>query len=191
MEILNYIRGEWQAAPGSENFDVLNPATGELIARTPMCGAAEVDAPRSRRCASRLRRTPVQERIQLLFRLRDLMKASLDELARGITEEAGKTFEESKAELVRAIENVEVACGMPMLMKGEVAEDIAPGIDEFMLRQPLGVCATIAPFNFPGMIPFWYLPYAVACGNTYIVKPSEKVPMTMQQVSDRHSPASA
>jgi malonate-semialdehyde dehydrogenase (acetylating)/methylmalonate-semialdehyde dehydrogenase len=81
---------------------------------------------------------------------------------------------------VRAFENIEVACGMPMLMKGEVVEDIAPGIDELMLRQPVGVCATIAPFNFPGMIPFWYLPYAIACGNTYIIKPSEKVPMTMQ-----------
>ena len=82
--------------------------------------------------------------------------------------------------MVRAIENVEVACGIPMMMKGEISEDIARGIDEIMLRQPLGVCATIAPFNFPGMIPFWYLPYALATGNTYIIKPSEKVSMTMQ-----------
>ena len=106
----------------------------------------------------------------------------MDEIARTITNEAGKTFEESKAEMVRAIENVEVACGMPTLSKGEIVEDIAPGIDEIMLRQPVGVCATIAPFNFPGMIPFWYVPYAIACGNTYIVKPSEKVPMTMQLI---------
>jgi malonate-semialdehyde dehydrogenase (acetylating)/methylmalonate-semialdehyde dehydrogenase len=82
----------------------------------------------------------------------------------------------------RAIENVEVAGGIPMMMKGELSEDIAPGIDELMIRQPLGVCATICPFNFPGMIPFWYLPYAIACGNTYIIKPSEKVPMTMQVI---------
>jgi malonate-semialdehyde dehydrogenase (acetylating)/methylmalonate-semialdehyde dehydrogenase len=108
------------------------------------------------------------------------MRIHHDEIATLITDECGKTFEEAKAEMVRAIENVEVACGMPHLGKGEFVEDIAPGIDEIMIRQPIGVCATIAPFNFPGMIPFWYLPYAVAAGNTYIVKPSEKVPTTMQ-----------
>ncbi len=126
------------------------------------------------------RRTPVQDRVQYLFKLRDLLRANGDEIARLITNECGKTFEEARAEMVRAYENVEVACGMPMMSKGEIVEDIAPGIDEIMLRQPLGVCATIAPFNFPGMIPFWYLPYALATGNTYIIKPSEKVPMTMQ-----------
>jgi malonate-semialdehyde dehydrogenase (acetylating)/methylmalonate-semialdehyde dehydrogenase len=118
--------------------------------------------------------------VQYLFKMRDLLKANMDEIACAITNEAGKTFEEAKAEMVRAIENVEVAGGIPMLMKGEVSEDIAPGIDELMLRQSVGVCATIAPFNFPGMIPFWYLPYALATGNTYIVKPSERVPVTMQ-----------
>ena len=123
---------------------------------------------------------PVQDRIQYLFKLRDLLKANHDEIGRIITEECGKTFAESKAEMVRAIENVEVACGMPMMMKGDISEDIAPGIDEIMLRQPIGVCATIAPFNFPGMIPFWYLPYVLATGNTYIVKPSERVSTTMQ-----------
>ena len=106
----------------------------------------------------------------------------MDEISRTITNEAGKTFEESKAEIVRAIENVEVACGMPMMSKGEIIEDIAPGLDEIMIRQPVGVCATIAPFNFPGMIVFWYLPYALAAGNTYVIKPSEKVPMTMQLI---------
>ena len=106
----------------------------------------------------------------------------MDEISRTITDEAGKTFEESKAEMVRAIENVEVACGMPMMSKGEIIEDIAPGLDEIMIRQPVGVCATVAPFNFPGMIVFWYLPYALAAGNTYVIKPSEKVPMTMQLI---------
>jgi malonate-semialdehyde dehydrogenase (acetylating)/methylmalonate-semialdehyde dehydrogenase len=110
------------------------------------------------------------------------MKANMDEISRTITNECGKTFDEAKAEMVRAIENVEVACGMPMMMKGEISEDIAPGIDEIMLRQPVGVCATIAPFNFPGMIPFWYLPYALAAGNTYVIKPSEKVSTTMQLI---------
>jgi malonate-semialdehyde dehydrogenase (acetylating)/methylmalonate-semialdehyde dehydrogenase len=122
----------------------------------------------------------VQDRVQYLFKLRDLLKTNQDEIAKLITNECGKTFEEARAEMVRAIENVEVACGMPHLGKGEFVEDIAPGIDEIMIRQPVGVCATIAPFNFPGMIPFWYLPYALAAGNTYIVKPSEKVPTTMQ-----------
>ncbi len=184
MDILNYIDGGWTKPAVAEYADVINPATGELMARTPLCGANEVDAA-ARAAAAAFpgwRQTPVQERVQPLFKLRDLLKADLDELSRTITLEAGKTLDESRAELVRAIENVEVACGMPMLAKGEIVEDIAPGIDEIMLRQPLGVCATIAPFNFPGMIPFWYLPYAIACGNTYVIKPSEKVPMTMQRI---------
>ena len=126
------------------------------------------------------RRTPVNDRVQYLFKLRNLMRENADEIAKLITDEAGKTFEESKAEMVRAYENIEVACGMPHMSKGEFVEDIASGIDEIMIRQPVGVCATIAPFNFPGMIPFWYLPYALAAGNTYIIKPSEKVPTTMQ-----------
>ena len=185
MEILNYINGEWVKPNATEYFDVINPATGQMIARTPLSSAADVDA--AAKAASdalpNWRRTPVNDRVQYLFKLRDLMRSNHDEIARIITNEAGKTFDEAKAEMVRAFENVEVACGMPMMMKGEIVEDIAPGIDEMMIRQPVGVCATIAPFNFPGMIPFWYLPYAVACGNTYIMKPSEKVPMTMQFVT--------
>jgi malonate-semialdehyde dehydrogenase (acetylating)/methylmalonate-semialdehyde dehydrogenase len=181
-KILNYINGEWLKPKDVEYLDVFNPATKELIACTPLCGAEEVDAAAQAAEAAlpAWRRTPVQERVQHLFRMRDLLKANMDEIARTITKEAGKTFEESRAEMVRAIENVEVACGMPMMAKGEIVEDIAPGIDEIMIRQPVGVCATVAPFNFPGMIPFWYLPYAIACGNTYVMKPSEKVPMTMQ-----------
>ena len=181
-KILNYINNEWVEPKVTEYADVINPATGEVIAKTPLCGKAEVDV--AAKAASEAfpawRQTPVQERVQYLFKLRDLLKENHDAIGRIITEECGKTLDEAKAEMVRAIENVEVACGMPMMMKGEIAEDIAPGIDEIMLRQPLGVCATIAPFNFPGMIPFWYLPYAVATGNTYIIKPSEKVPMTMR-----------
>jgi malonate-semialdehyde dehydrogenase (acetylating) / methylmalonate-semialdehyde dehydrogenase len=184
MDILNFVNGEWVTPQAAEYFDVLNPATGELLARTPLCGAEAVHSAAQAAAAAlpAWRRVPVQDRIQYLFKLRDLLRANQDALARSITEEAGKTLEESRAEMVRAIENVEVACGMPMMMKGELVEDIASGLDELMLRQPVGVCATIAPFNFPGMIPFWYFPYALACGNTYIVKPSEKVPMTMQLV---------
>jgi malonate-semialdehyde dehydrogenase (acetylating) / methylmalonate-semialdehyde dehydrogenase len=183
-KILNYINGEWNEPKASEYVDVINPAFGTVIARTPLCGAADVEAACKAASDSlpAWRRMPAQERVQHLFKLRDLLKANIDEIARTITNECGKTFEEAKAEMVRAIENVEVACAIPMMSKGEISEDIAPGIDEIMLRQPVGVCATIAPFNFPGMIPFWYLPYALACGNTYLVKPSEKVPMTMQLI---------
>ncbi|MGD0750862.1 MAG: CoA-acylating methylmalonate-semialdehyde dehydrogenase [Anaerolineales bacterium] len=182
QKILNYIGGDWVEPQGTEFFDVVNPATGELLARTPLCGNSEVAA--AARAASEAlpawRRTPAQERIQYLFKLKALLEANLDELGRTITRECGKTLEEATGEMRRAIENVEVACGIPMLSKGGIVEDIAPGMDEIMLRQPVGVCASIAPFNFPGMVPFWYLPYALACGNTYLIKPSEKVPLTMQ-----------
>ncbi len=184
MKILNYINNEWVEPQVSTYAEVINPATGEVMAKTPLCGRAEVDA--AANAATEAfpvwRQTPPQDRIQYLFKLRDLLKSHMDEISRTITNECGKTFDEAKAEMVRAIENVEVACGIPMMMKGEISEDIAPGIDEIMLRQPVGVCATIAPFNFPGMIPFWYLPYALACGNTYVIKPSEKVSMTMQLI---------
>jgi malonate-semialdehyde dehydrogenase (acetylating)/methylmalonate-semialdehyde dehydrogenase len=182
MDILNYINNEWTKPNVTAYFDVINPATGETIARTPLSSASDVDL--AARAASDAfpawRRMPVNDRVQYLFKLRNLMRENGDEIAKLITNEAGKTFDEAKAEMVRAYENIEVACGMPHMGKGEFVEDIATGIDEMMIRQPVGVCATIAPFNFPGMIPFWYLPYALAAGNTYVVKPSEKVPMTMQ-----------
>ncbi|MBL8089542.1 MAG: CoA-acylating methylmalonate-semialdehyde dehydrogenase [Anaerolineales bacterium] len=182
MEIFNYINGSWTKPNVKEYFDVINPATGQVIAKTPLGTKADVDS--AAKAASDAfpawRRTPVNDRVQYLFKLRNLMRENADEIAKLITNECGKTFEEAKAEMIRAYENIEVACGMPMMMKGDVVEDIASGIDELMIRQPVGVCATIAPFNFPGMIPFWYLPYAIAAGNTYIIKPSEKVPMTMQ-----------
>ena len=184
MEIFNYINGEWIKPKVREYFDVINPASGEVIAKTPLGGRADVDsaAQAAAEAFPAWRRVPVNDRVQFLFKLRDVMRANQDEIARLIVNECGKTFEEARAEMVRAFENVEVACGMPHLGKGEFVEDIAPGIDEIMIRQPVGVCATIAPFNFPGMIPFWFLPYALAAGNTYIVKPSEKVPMTLQYI---------
>jgi malonate-semialdehyde dehydrogenase (acetylating)/methylmalonate-semialdehyde dehydrogenase len=184
QKIMNYIGGEWVEPQSTEFFEVVNPATGELLTRTPLCGSNEVAAAALAASAAlpAWRRTPAQERIQYLFKLKALLEANLDEIGRTITLECGKTLEESNGEMRRAIENVEVACGIPMLSKGGIVEDIAPGMDEIMLRQPVGVCASIAPFNFPGMIPFWYLPYALACGNTYLIKPSEKVPLTMQLV---------
>jgi malonate-semialdehyde dehydrogenase (acetylating)/methylmalonate-semialdehyde dehydrogenase len=180
----NYIEGQWKSSGATETLPVINPATGEELGRTPLSPAAEVDqaAQAAARAFPGWRRVPVGERIQYLFRLKALLEDNLEDLARTITMEAGKTVGESRAELRRAIENVEVACGAPAMTQGYNSEDIASGIDELMIRQPLGVTAIIAPFNFPGMIPFWFLPYSIACGNTVVVKPSEKVPLTMQKV---------
>jgi malonate-semialdehyde dehydrogenase (acetylating)/methylmalonate-semialdehyde dehydrogenase len=183
IKVPNYIAGKWQEVASTEWQDVINPATGEAIARVPLSDAAEVAKAIEAAAAAypAWRRTPPEDRIQPLFKLKQLLEDHIDELARIITQENGKTFAEAKAELRRAIENVEVACGIPMMMQGYNLEDVARGIDETMIRQPLGVVAAITPFNFPGMIPFWFLPYAIACGNTLIVKPSERVPLTMRR----------
>ena len=190
----NYIEGQWLESRATEALPVINPATGDELGRTPLSPAAEVDqaAQAAARAFPGWRRVPVTERIQYLFRLKMRLEEQFEELARTITMEAGKTLAESRGEMRRAIENVEVACGAPTLIQGYNSEDIASGIDEMMIRQPLGVTAIIAPFNFPGMIPFWFLPYSLACGNTVVIKPSERVPLTMQQVfrllDDLHLP---
>ncbi|MBC6936507.1 MAG: methylmalonate-semialdehyde dehydrogenase (CoA acylating) [Chloroflexi bacterium] len=182
----NYINGQWQKSSSDVYQDVVNPATGDVIARVPMSSPQEVDlaARGAATAADAWRRVPPAERIQYLFRLKNLLEEHIDALSRMITDENGKTFAEAKGEMRRAIENVEVACGIPILMQGTISEDIAPGIDELMIRQPVGVAAIIAPFNFPGMIPFWFLPYAVATGNTVIVKPSERCPVTMHMAAE-------
>jgi malonate-semialdehyde dehydrogenase (acetylating) / methylmalonate-semialdehyde dehydrogenase len=180
----NYINGQWQDSHASEWRDVVNPATGEVLARVPMGNGDDVNAAVEAAAAAfpEWRRTPPEDRIQPLFKLKMLLEEHLDEIARILTTENGKTFTEAKAEMRRAIENVEVACGIPMMMQGYNLEDVARGIDEMMIRQPIGVVAAIVPFNFPGMIAFWYLPYAIATGNTFILKPSERVPLTMRYI---------
>jgi malonate-semialdehyde dehydrogenase (acetylating)/methylmalonate-semialdehyde dehydrogenase len=182
-KVPNYINGAWVESTATNWSDVVNPATGEVIAKSPSSDAAEVARAVEAAAAAypAWRRTPPEDRIQPLFKLKMLLEDHIDELGRIITQENGKTFAEGKAELRRAIENVEVACGIPMMMQGYNLEDVARGIDETMIRQPLGVVAAITPFNFPGMIPFWFLPYAIACGNTFILKPSERVPLTMRR----------
>ena len=186
VDILNYINGGWRKSAATEFFDVTNPATNELIARTPLSTRADLDA--AVQCAAEAfpawRRTPPGERIQYLFKLKYLLDEHIDELARIITVENGKTFAEAKAEFRRGIENVEVACGIPMMMQGYNLEDVTPGVDETLIRQPLGVVAAITAFNFPAMIPLWFLPYAIACGNTLVLKPSERVPLTMRRVAE-------
>jgi len=180
-EVQNYFGGAWRKSSASDFVNVTNPATGEVIAHTPISTRSDVDAAvqAAAHAFPAWRRTPAGERIQYLFKLKHLLEDHIDELARIITLENGKTFAEAKAEYRRGIENVEVACGIPMMMQGYNLEDITPGVDEMLIRQPLGVVAAIAPFNFPAMIPFWFLPYAIACGNTFVMKPSERVPLSM------------
>ena len=179
-QLLNYIGGTWQKSTTDNYLPVTNPATASVLTEVPLSPGAEVDlaVQRATEAFPEWRQTPVTDRIQSLFKLKNLLEENLDEMARIITNECGKTYAESAGEMRRGIENVEVACGMPIMIQGYNNEDIARGIDEHMFRQPLGVAAAITPFNFPGMIPLWFLPYAVATGNCFILKPSEKVPMS-------------
>ena len=180
----NYINGQWVTSKASQHWEVRNPATNEVLAHVPLSPAEEVDqaAQAAWTAYAAWRRTPATARIQYLFKLKELMESHFDELARSITIENGKVLDDARGEMRRAVENVEVACGIPNMLLGDFAEDIASGIDEYMIRQPVGVAASICPFNFPGMIAFWYLPYALACGNTIIIKPSERCPITLTKV---------
>ncbi len=183
---LNSIGGEWRQGRSSDIFDVLNPATAEVLARIPLAGDQDVNEAIESAAAAfpAWRRTPPQNRIQFLFKFRALLEQHGDEIARTTSRENGKTFAEARAELQRGMENVEVACGIPTMMQGYNLEDVASGLDEMMIRQPLGVTAAITPFNFPTMIPLWFLPYAIACGNTFILKPSERVPLSARMLVD-------
>jgi malonate-semialdehyde dehydrogenase (acetylating)/methylmalonate-semialdehyde dehydrogenase len=176
----HFINGRWVESQTSESQDVLNPATGEVLARVPLATAEEVSCAVEAAAAAfpEWRRTPAEDRIQPLFKLKHIVEQHVDHIARIITQENGKTLNEARGEMRRAIENVEVACGIPTMMQGYNLEDVSRGTDEIMIRQPLGVVACITPFNFPAMIPFWFLPYAIACGNTFVLKPSERVPLT-------------
>ncbi|HMK20917.1 MAG TPA: CoA-acylating methylmalonate-semialdehyde dehydrogenase [Terriglobales bacterium] len=183
-KVPHYIDGQWVESHAREWSEIINPATGESLGKVPLSDAAEVTRAIDAAAAAfpAWRRTPPEDRIQPLFKLKMLLEEHVDEISRLITQENGKTLTEAKAEMRRAIENVEVACGIPTMMQGYNLEDVARGIDEMMIRQPLGVTAAIVPFNFPGMIAFWFLPYAIATGNTFILKPSERVPLTMRYV---------
>jgi malonate-semialdehyde dehydrogenase (acetylating)/methylmalonate-semialdehyde dehydrogenase len=182
----NFIGGRWVKARAAEFFDVHNPAVGELIGRTPLSTAEDVDA--AVQAASRAypawRDTPVNTRAQVLYRFKQLLEQHFEELARTVTTEHGKTLDEARGSVRRGIECVEVACGAPSLMQGSGLEDIATGIDCHVVRQPLGVCAAIAPFNFPAMVPMWFLPFAIATGNTFVLKPSEQVPLSQRMMVD-------
>ena len=184
FEVRNYVNGQWQIANPDLGSEVVNPATGEVLARTPVGGAGEIGsaAEIAARAWVEWREVPVGERVQYLFRLKQFLEEQFEEISRLISMENGKTLAESRGELRRGIENVEVACGIPILMQGYNLDDVARGIDETVVRQPLGVVGAVTPFNFPIMIPLWFLPYAIACGNTFILKPSERVPLSVARV---------
>ena len=176
----NYIGGSWVPSSGSELLDVTDPASGAVIARVPVSTAADLDAAvkAARAALPEWRNVSVIERGRRLFRLREALDRRREDLARSVTAEMGKTIGDARAEVARMIEMVECACAIPTTIQGRVAEDVSRGVDCETVRQPVGVCAAIVPFNFPAMVPFWFLPFAIACGNSFILKPSEQVPLT-------------
>jgi malonate-semialdehyde dehydrogenase (acetylating) / methylmalonate-semialdehyde dehydrogenase len=179
----NYIDGEWTPAQAATDvLDVVNPANGEALARVPLSGAADLgDAVRAAREAlPEWRAVSTIGRARKLFELRERLVARQEDLARSVTTEMGKTLVDARAEVARMIEMVEAACAIPTTMQGRILEDVSRNIDAETVRQPVGVCAAIVPFNFPAMVPFWFLPFAIACGNTFVLKPSEQVPLTQQ-----------
>jgi len=183
--VKNYAGGKFVDPDCTTFLDVRNPSTGKVIGRVPVSTPAEVartvDAAHA--AFQAWRATPVARRVSYLYRLYDLMVEHERDIARQIVEENGKSMTDAIAELKRAIENVEVACGMPVLQQGDNIIDSSFGIDGEVIRLPIGVFAMIAPFNFPAMVPFWFIPYAIAAGNTFVVKPSERVPLTMEMIA--------
>lgn len=186
LPIPNYIDGAWTRAAATDALPIVDPATGDALGRVPLSSGEDVAAAvgAARRAFPAWRAVPAVERIQVLFRLKALMEQQLDELAECMTREHGKLREESAGELRRGIESLVHACAIPTLLMGETLEDIAPGIDCETIRQPLGVFAVVTPYNFPVMIPLWFWPFAVATGNTVVLKPSERDPLTHQRVVD-------
>jgi malonate-semialdehyde dehydrogenase (acetylating)/methylmalonate-semialdehyde dehydrogenase len=175
-----YIDGAWEKLPERSLQPVTNPATGEVLAQVPFASEADVDRAvhTAHSAFLKWREVPVVDRVQVLYRFKTLLEKHLVELAAILTRENGKTAADAQAEVRRAIQMVEVACGMPSLMMGDSLNDVAKEIDCKTIRQPIGVCAGITPFNFPAMVPMWMYPFAIACGNAFVLKPSEKVPLT-------------
>jgi malonate-semialdehyde dehydrogenase (acetylating)/methylmalonate-semialdehyde dehydrogenase len=179
----NYVAGRWiPPSAATDVLDVTNPATGEVLARVPLSGGVDLDAAvrAARDALPQWRAVSTIARARKLFELRERLVVRSEELARCVTAEMGKTIGDARAEAARMIEMVEAACAIPTTMQGRVLEDVARNVDAETIRQPVGVCAAIVPFNFPAMVPFWFLPFAIACGNTFVLKPSEQVPLTQQ-----------
>ncbi len=184
--IQNYVGGRWIAPAAEQTLDVTNPATGEVMAQVPLSSPDDLDAAvvAARQALPVWRAVSVPDRARLLFELREGLSNRREELARSVTTEMGKTLIDARAEVARMIEMVECACAVPTTMQGRSLENVSRNIDCETIRQPVGVCAAIVPFNFPAMVPFWFLPFAIACGNTFILKPSEQVPLTQQIAFD-------
>ncbi|MBI1860571.1 MAG: CoA-acylating methylmalonate-semialdehyde dehydrogenase [Deltaproteobacteria bacterium] len=182
--VRNYIDGRWVDSTGRESVDIINPATEEVLDKCPLGTAEDVNRAVAAAQAAfpAWRQTPVIDRVQYLFKLKSLLEATFDEIVALNTAEHGKTLVESRGDVRRGIQMVETACGMPSLMMGQCSEDVAAGIDSMSVRQPMGVFAAITPFNFPAMVPFWFWPFAIASGNTFVLKPSERVPLTQVKI---------
>jgi len=187
MEVVrNFVGGGWRDASAAATLPVRNPASGEEIARVPLSSAHDVDAAvqAAKAAFPMWRDTPAPVRARVLFRLKGLLDEHKEALARMLTTEHGKVIAETRGEIQRGIESVEHACAMPTLMMGDTVEQVATGVDSATWRQPLGVFAVITPYNFPVMIPLWFWPFAVATGNTVVIKPSEQDPLTHQRIVD-------
>jgi malonate-semialdehyde dehydrogenase (acetylating)/methylmalonate-semialdehyde dehydrogenase len=180
----NYIAGQWVSSTGTQTVEVINPATEEVLGLCPL--GTESDVNLAVKAAADAfpawRKTPAPDRVQYLFKLKTLLEENFEELVSLCTKEHGKTLVESRGDVRRGIQMVETACGIPTLMMGQSFEDIAAGIDCQAIRQPMGVFAAITPFNFPAMVPFWFWPFAIASGNTFVLKPSERVPLTQLKI---------
>jgi malonate-semialdehyde dehydrogenase (acetylating)/methylmalonate-semialdehyde dehydrogenase len=177
-QLTHYIGGQKVAGTSGRFGDVFNPATGDLAARVPFASAAEVASAIAvaEKAQAEWAKVPPLQRARVMFRFKELIEKNMDELAHIITSEHGKVLSDAKGSLTRGLEVVEFACGIPHLLKGEFTENVGRDIDSWSVRQPLGVCAGISPFNFPAMVPMWMFPIAIACGNSFIMKPSEKDP---------------
>src|SRR3954471_8302086 len=180
----NFIGGRWTPSSAIDHLDVHNPARGVVIAKTPLSTAADVDVAgkAARGAFPEWSETPPVVRARTMFAFKQKLEEHFEELARLVTTEHGKTLDEARGSVRRGIECVEVACGAPSMLMGYGLENISSGIDCTVMRQPIGVCAAIAPFNFPAMVPLWFLPFAVVCGNTFVLKPSEQVPLSQQKM---------
>jgi len=181
-----WIGGRAQAATSTRSAGVTNPATGKVTRQVPLANAADIDAAvaSAHKAFPAWRDTPPLRRARILMKFRELLVAHHEELARLVTDEHGKTLPDVMGSVQRGIEVVEFVTGIPHLLKGEHSEDVGTGVDTHSLRQPLGVCAGITPFNFPVMVPLWMFPVAIACGNTFVLKPSEKVPSASMRMAE-------
>src|SRR5262249_7257922 len=178
--------GRWESGASGRYGTVFNPSNGQPIARVPLCSATEVDRVVQAAAAAlpAWAETPVIERARVMFRFRELLVRHTDELASLVTREHGKTRAESKASIQRGVEMVEFACGIPSLVMGQCIQNIAATVDCETIRHPVGVCVGITPFNFPVMVPLWMFPVALTCGNTFVLKPSEKVPLAAVRLGE-------